>query len=526
MKLTASDRRLPGIAETAAMLRSGELTPAALAELCLDRIRARNGELNAFVALAPDVSREAASAEEALRSGRDPGLLAGIPYALKDNICAAGIPATCASRMLQNFTPGYNASCVEALSRRGAVLLGKTNMDEFAMGSSCENSIFGPTRNPDDTGRVAGGSSGGSAAAVAAGMCFYALGTDTGGSVRAPASFCGVLGLKPTYGRVSRFGVTTFASSLDCVGIFARSAPDAAEVLRAISGPEGDDFPGADDSRTRFGAAGTQGFDFDPDDFYGMPASGPRPLRGLRVAVPADVLASAAVEGDVALAFERALSVFRAAGAIIEEINIPETAGALEAYGVINAAEAASNLARFDGMRYGYRSSGSSESDVDNSVPDVTAARSGVRVALGERVYGFDGFIAANRAEGFGAEVKRRVAAGMCEFTDAEHGGRYREAEALRERLCVRYREIFRDHTVIALPTMRTAAFRIGSVRDGKEMYAQDLLTVPASLAGVPALSVPMGRNSDGLSLGLQLVGNYFDESTLLRLASFSETVL
>jgi aspartyl-tRNA(Asn)/glutamyl-tRNA(Gln) amidotransferase subunit A len=508
--MPADGRELPGIAETAAMLRSGELTPSALLELCLSRVRAQNGEVNAIVTLNPNAAAEAEAAEALLRSNRDCDILAGIPYAVKDNICTAGLRTTCASRMLENFVPGYNAECVDALARRGGVLLGKANLDEFAMGSSSENSIFGPVRNPDDLSRVAGGSSGGSAAAVAAGMCFYALGTDTGGSVRAPASFCGVLGLKPTYGRISRFGVTTHASSLDCVGIFTRNAPDMAAVLRATSGPDSDGALGVDDSRSRFGS-GDAGISIDSAD-----------LRGLRIAVPADVLESAAVEGDVALAFERALAAFRAAGAIIEEISMPETAGALSAYGVISMAEAASNLARFDGVRYGYRSERAA-SDIDAA---ITPAHSGVRLALGERVYDFDKYIAANRADGFGAEVKRRVATGMREFTDAEHGGRYREAEALRERLCDRYREIFKGYSAIALPTMRSAAFRLGAVRDGKDMYAQDLLTVPASLAGVPALSVPMGRNSDGLSLGLQLVGNYFDEATLLRLAEFCERML
>ena len=508
--MPADGRELPGIAETAAMLRSGELTPSALLELCLSRVRAQNGEVNALVTLNPNAGAEAEAAEALLRSGRDCDILAGIPYAVKDNICTAGIRTTCASRMLENFVPDYNAECVDALARRGGVLLGKANLDEFAMGSSSENSIFGPVRNPDDLSRVAGGSSGGSAAAVAAGMCFYALGTDTGGSVRAPASFCGVLGLKPTYGRISRFGVTTHASSLDCVGIFSRSSPDMAAVLRATSGPEADGAVGIDDSRSHFGFDNSCGVDDSAD------------LRGLRIAVPADVLESAAVEGDVALAFERALAAFRAAGAIIEEISMPETAGALAAYGVISMAEAASNLARFDGVRYGYRSERAA-SDIDAA---ITPAHSGVRLALGDRVYDFDKFIAANRADSFGAEVKRRVAAGMREFTDAEHGGRYREAEALRERLCDRYREIFRGYSAIALPTMRSAAFRLGAVRDGNDMYAQDLLTVPASLAGVPALSVPMGRNSDSLSLGLQLVGNYFDEITLLKLAEYCEKTL
>ena len=498
-------RELPGIAETAAMLRSGELTPSALLELCLSRVRAQNGAVNALVTLNPNAAAEAEAAEALLRSGRDCDILAGIPYAVKDNICTAGLRTTCASRMLENFVPDYNAECVDALARRGGVLLGKANLDEFAMGSSSENSIFGPVRNPDDLSRVAGGSSGGSAAAVAAGMCFYALGTDTGGSVRAPASFCGVLGLKPTYGRISRFGVTTHASSLDCVGIFTRNAPDMAAVLQATSEPSI-----GDDSRRHFDFDNSCDIDYSAD------------LRGFRIAVPADVLESAAVEGDVALAFERALAAFRAAGAVIEEITMPETAGALSAYGVISMAEAASNLARFDGVRYGYRSERAA-SDIDAA---ITPAHSGVRLALGEPVYDFDKYIAANRADGFGAEVKRRVATGMREFTDAEHGGRYREAEALRERLCDRYREIFKGYSAIALPTMRSAAFRLGAVRDGNDMYAQDLLTVPASLAGVPALSVPMGRNSDSLSLGLQLVGKYFDEITLLRLAEFCERML
>ncbi len=475
MKLTASDRRLPGIAETAAMLRSGELTPAALAELCLDRIRARNGELNAFVALAPDVSREAASAEETLRSARDPGLLAGIPYALKDNICAAGIPATCASRMLQNFTPGYNASCVEALSRRGAVLLGKTNMDEFAMGSTTETSYFGPTVNPCGENRVPGGSSGGSAACIAAKLAPIALGSDTGGSIRQPASFCGVTGLKPTYGSVSRYGLVAFASSLDQIGPIARKAEDIAAVYNVISGKDQKDQSSLESEK----------IDLNAVENYS--------LEGKKFGIPEEYLGDG-IDADVKKAVLDAVEVLKSKGATVETFSMPIIKYAIPTYYIICCAEACSNLSRYDGVKYGYRPEGIED--------------------LGQ-------LYIKSRSEGFGLEVKRRIMLGNFVLSSGYYDAYYNKALRVKNLIKQAFDEAFTKYDAVLGPVAPTAALKKGeSLSDPLKMYLGDICTVLINIVGIPAMSVPCGFTSEGLPVGLQIMGDRFAEQTVTGVAS------
>jgi aspartyl-tRNA(Asn)/glutamyl-tRNA(Gln) amidotransferase subunit A len=448
---------------------------------CLERIRTRNRALNAFTTI--DDARALARAEDIDREAR-PGPdqpLAGVPIAIKDNICVRDVRTTASSRILESFVPPYSATVVERLDRAGAVIVGKTNCDEFAMGSSTENSAFGPTLNPWDSTRIPGGSSGGSAAAVAARLVPLALGSDTGGSIRQPAALCGIVGLKPTYGRVSRFGLLAFASSLDQIGPMTRTVRDAALLLSVIAGPDSRDATSAPRSPEDFTAALT-------DD-----------LRGARIGVPRGILHQG-VDPDVLGAFDASLEVFKTRGVTVIEIDLPHAAYAIPVYYLVATAEASSNLARYDGVRYGFRAA------ADKAHPTLRA--------MYERT----------RDEGFGAEVKRRLMLGTYVLSAGYYDAYYLKAQQVRTLIRQDYDRALEVVDAVAMPTSPTAAFRLGEKADDPlQMYLADVFTVSANLAGLPALSIPCGFTSDRLPIGLQLTGKMFDEGTLLRLGDAYE---
>ncbi|MGH9507608.1 MAG: Asp-tRNA(Asn)/Glu-tRNA(Gln) amidotransferase subunit GatA, partial [Terriglobales bacterium] len=407
--------------------------------------------------------------------------LAGVPVAIKDVLSTCGVRTTCGSRMLESYIPEYDATAVEKLEAAGAVILGKVNCDEFAMGSSNETSAFGPVRNPWDPSRVPGGSSGGSAAAVAAGLCVAALGSDTGGSIRQPAAFCGVVGLLPTYGRVSRYGLVAFGSSLDHVGPLARSAKDAAYILAAIAGPDPLDATSA--------AVPV------PDYVASLEA----PLEGLKIGIPREAFAAdGATEGldpAVAASVHAALKTLQHAGCQLVEISLPASHYATAAYYLIATAEASANLARYDGVRYGFRHPAAS---------------------LGA-------MYRQTRDQGFGPEVKRRILLGTYALSAGYYEAYYRRAQKVRAMIAADYRQAFTQVDVIATPTTPTPAFPLGErIEDPLRMYLNDIYTVSADLAGVPAISVPCGL-ADGLPVGVQFLGNYFAEARLLSLAHHYE---
>ena len=430
-----------------------------------------NESLNAFL----QIDREGAvkRAEEIEKNGNQ-GVLAGVPVAVKDNICVRGMQTSCGSRILGDYHPPYNATVIERLVNAGAVIIGKTNCDEFAMGSSNENSAFGPVRNPWDTTRVPGGSSGGSATAVAAGIVPVALGSDTGGSVRQPASLCGVLGLKPTYGRNSRYGLVAFASSLDQVGIFAREVDDVARVLGVVAGRDPRDSTTADAPVPNYSAA------LDGD------------LNGARIGFPA-ALFGKGLDQEVASAVKSVVDVYRELGAEIVEVELPNAGYAIAVYYIIATAEASSNLARFDGVRYGFRA---------EETPEL------------RQMY------RKTRAEGFGPEVKRRIMLGTYVLSAGYYDAYYRKAQQVRTLIKNDFLNAFKNCDAIITPTAPTPAFALGEkVDDPLAMYLNDIYTVTANLAGIPGLSVPCGLSSTRLPIGFQLLGPYWSEPALLKLA-------
>jgi aspartyl-tRNA(Asn)/glutamyl-tRNA(Gln) amidotransferase subunit A len=470
-----------GIAALLARLDAREVSAVELARDALARIAAANGALNAFV----DVDEagalaQAAAVDAARREGRA-GPLAGIPIAHKDVLMTAGTKTTCGSRMLANFVAPYDAFVVEGLRRAGTVLVGKTNMDEFAMGSSNENSFFGAVRNPWDTGRVPGGSSGGSAAAVAARLVPGATGTDTGGSIRQPAAYTGICGLKPTYGRCSRFGLVAFASSLDTPGPFARSAEDCALLLSAMAGHDPRDSTSIDR----------------PSEDYVRRLAGPaadaaRPLSGLRVGLPEQYF-GAGLDADVAAAVESAVGELCRLGATTVPVSLPAVRLSIPVYYVIAPAEASSNLSRFDGVRYGHRA----------------AAYDDLR-----------DMYRRTRAEGFGAEVKRRILVGTYVLSHGYYDAYYVRAQKVRRLIADDFRRALAQCDVIAGPTAPTAAFALGAKSDDPvEMYLNDIFTVAANLTGLPAMSIPCGFTRAGLPVGLQLHAGHFEEARLLEVA-------
>jgi aspartyl-tRNA(Asn)/glutamyl-tRNA(Gln) amidotransferase subunit A len=458
-------------------LASGALTAGAACRDSLAAIAAGNPALNAFNAVAAERALARAEALDRLpASGRGP--LHGVPIAVKDNLCTAGLATTASSRILAGYEPPYDATVVERLERAGAVIVGKTNCDEFAMGSSNENSAFGPARNPWDTERTPGGSSGGSAVAVAAGMVTGALGSDTGGSIRQPAALCGLVGVKPTYGRVSRYGLLAFASSLDQIGPLTRTVADSAALLQVLAGPDPRDATAS--------AAPVPEYD-------GALAGG---ATGVRIGVPRALLGDG-VDPDVAAAFARALEVLAGQGARLVEIALPHAPFAIPVYYLVATAEASSNLARYDGVRYGFRSAG---------------ART------------LDEMYFRTRDEAFGLEVKRRIMLGTYVLSAGYYDAYYLKAQQVRTLIRRDYEAAFADVDVVAMPTSPTPAFRLGERTDDPlQMYLADVFTVSANLSGLPALSLPCGFSRDRLPIGLQLTGRAFDEPMLLRVAEAYE---
>ena len=445
-------------------------------EAALERINRAQPALQAFQHVAAE--RALARADELDRSGAPPGPLHGIPLAIKDNIVMRGVPTSAGSKILEGYESPYDASVVDRLARAGAVIVGTTRCDEFAMGSSTDNCAYGPAHNPWDVTRTPGGSSGGSAAAVAAGLVPIALGSDTGGSIRQPASLCGVVGVKPTYGRVSRYGLIAFASSLDQIGPLARSVREAAEVLEVISGHDPRDSTSAQRPVPRF----TQSLD--------------RNVRGLKIGVPRHLITDA-VDADVRTAFVEALEVARSLGATVTDVELPHADQGIPVYYLVATAEASANLARFDGVRFGLR-----------------AAEASTLADMYDR----------SRHDGFGAEVKRRIMLGTYVLSAGYYDAYYLKAQQVRTLIADDYTRAFESVDVIALPTSPSAAFRLGErVENPLQMYLADVFTVGANLAGLPGVSVPCGMTADNLPIGLQLVSRPWEEATMLRMADAYE---
>ena len=458
-----------------------QISSVELATLFLDRIDALNPQLNAFITVDRDGALAAARAADARIAAGNASALTGIPLAHKDVFCTEGVLTTCASKMLSNFVSPYDAHVVSLLKGAGAVSLGKANMDEFAMGSSSESSWFGPTRNPWDATRVPGGSSGGSAAAVAARLAPIATGTDTGGSVRQPAAFCGITGIKPTYGLVSRYGMIAYASSLDQGGAFGASAEDCALLLGAMTGFDERDSTSLERPTEDYAAA-----------LAATLADPARPLAGLRIGLPREFFA-AGMADDVRAAVEAALDQYRALGATTVEVSLPNAHLAIPAYYVIAPAECSSNLSRFDGVRYGHRAA---------EYADLAEMYS------------------KSRAEGFGAEVKRRILVGTYVLSHGYYDAYYLQAQRLRRLIAQDFQAALAHCDVIAGPTTPTTAWALGQMADDPvQMYLSDIYTIAVNLAGLPGLSHPCGFGHDGLPVGLQLVGDYFAETRLLDTA-------
>ena len=477
--MTKTDTVLPSIQEIRAALTSRSAAAVPAAQACLEQIDAEDETIHAYLALDREGAlRKAAEIDSAAAKGEALGVLAGVPIGIKDVLTQEGLPATAGSKILEGYRPPYTATAVKRLADAGAVLLGKLNCDEFAMGSSNENSAYGPVRNPHATDRVPGGSSGGSAAAVAARMAVATLGSDTGGSIRQPASFCGVVGVLPTYGRVSRYGLIAFASSLDRVGPFAANVRDAATVLGVIAGHDAMDA--------------TSSTEPVPDYTANLDAG----VRGLRLGVPAEYFAEG-LDPEVRRAVEAAIEQLRAAGAEIKPISLPHTRYAVPTYYVIATAEASANLARFDGVRYGYRA------------PD-----SNTLAAMYRR----------SREGGFGPEVKRRILLGTYVLSAGYYDAYYKKAQQVRRLLTNDFLKAFEQVDAILTPTAPTPAFRLGEKTDDPvAMYLADIYTVTASLAGICGLSVPCGRSSEGLPIGMQILGKHFDESMVFRVGQAVE---
>ena len=469
-------------------LNSGEITSESLVRDLLARSE-RARRYNAFVHLDPDaVLAQARSADDKRKAGEMVGRLAGVPVAIKDVLCVEREPTTCGSRMLRNFRPPYDATVIAKLRAAGAILFGKTNMDEFAMGSSTENSAYGPTLNPWDPTRVPGGSSGGSAAAVAAGLAPLALGTDTGGSIRQPAAFCGVVGLKPTYGRVSRYGLIAFASSLDQVGPFARNVGDAALLLSVIAGADPHDSTSVEEPIPDYLA----NLDTPPDS--------------LRVGVAREFF-TAGLDPEIAAAVQEAIRVYENAGATIKEISLPHSNYGIPAYYIVAPAECSSNLARYDGTIYGHRAA-----DFAPKYPTEVGLPPLVRMMM------------ASRAEGFGPEVKRRIMLGTFALSAGYADQYYNKALQVRRKIRGDFDAAFKDVDVILGPTSPTPAFALGErTADPLTMYLSDIYTITANLAGIPGISIPCGMTKTNLPIGLQLLAAPFAEDALLRTARIFE---
>ena len=462
------------IHEAHELLMKGEITSVELSSAVFDRIEEVEDGVGAYITLVRErAMNEAENADKIIQKGEG-GLLTGIPLAIKDVLCVEGIPTTCGSKILGNFIPPYNSTVIDKFRQANAVIVGKTNMDEFAMGSSTEHSAFKPTRNPWDLMRIPGGSSGGSAAAVAADECVAAIGTDTGGSIRQPASHCGVVGIKPTYGRVSRFGLVAFASSLDQIGPVTKDVTDGAILMNAICG-------------------------YDPNDSTSVPRDVPdytkalqAGLKGLVVGIPEEYFAEGLSE-EVALSVDNAIEVIEGLGATRRPVSLPHTEYAVAVYYLIAPAEASSNLARYDGVRYGFRESGADE--LIQMYRDT-------------------------RSKGFGSEVQRRIIIGTYALSAGYYDAYYKKASQVRTLIMQDFTQAFETCDVLLAPVAPTPAFEMGEkLEDPLAMYLSDIFTLPPSLAGIAGMSVPCGFSREGLPIGLQILGKHFDEEKLIRVA-------
>jgi aspartyl-tRNA(Asn)/glutamyl-tRNA(Gln) amidotransferase subunit A len=455
-------------------LRTGEVTAVAAAESVFGRIDAVEGKVHAYISLMRDEALKMAADADRRIHGGDTGDLCGVPIALKDILCTQGFTTTCGSHILHNFVPPYDATVVAALKGAGAVFVGKANMDEFAMGSSTETSWFGVTRNPWDLERIPGGSSGGSAAAVAADECIASLGTDTGGSIRQPAALCGVVGMKPTYGRVSRFGLIAFASSLDQIGPFTKDVEDCAIMMNTIC-------------------------TYDPKDSTSVQADVPdyksflnQDIAGWTIGIPQEYF-QAGIDPEVLAAVQKAISMIEAAGARCVEVTLPHTDYCVAVYYIVATAEASSNLARYDGVKYGYRA---------ENARDLLE------------------MYKKTRSEGFGAEVKRRIMLGTYALSSGYYDAYYKKASQVRARVKEDFDNAFKQCDVILTPTSPTPAFKLGEKTDDPlQMYLSDIYTISANLAGIPGISVPCGFSAQGLPIGVQLLAGHFAEGKLLQVA-------
>ena len=465
--------------DIAAAVRSGERSAREVLDEHLTVVDARDGELHAFNLVLAEEARVAADAIDArVAAGEDPGPLAGVPLALKDNLCTRGIATTCSSKILDGWQPPYDATVVELLAEAGAVLVGKTNLDEFAMGSSTENSAFGPSRNPHDSTRVPGGSSGGSTVAVAAGMASIALGSDTGGSIRQPAALCGVVGMKPTYGRVSRYGLIAFASSLDQIGPITTTVADAATVFEVIAG-------------------------HDPRDSTSIPERPPEitptlraGVAGLRIGLVTELMGADGMADDVLARTREAAAALEAAGATVGEASIPAAVYGITAYYLVAPAEASSNLARYDGVRYGLRVDAATTADMNE----------------------------ASRTAGFGDEVKRRIMLGTYALSAGYYDAYYGKAQKVRTLLIRDFEKAYEEFDLLLSPTTPTTAFPLGEkTADPLTMYLNDVCTIPSNLAGHPSMSVPFGTGGDGLPVGVQVLAPSLGEATMFRAAAVLE---
>ena len=463
------------------LLARRDISSVELTRACLERIEAVEDSVRSFITLTPEVAMAQAEAADRMLADGDAFPMTGIPMQVKDIMCTEGVRTTCASRMLEDYVPVYNATAVERLFRQGAVMLGKGNMDEFAMGSSCENSAFHPTLNPWNTARVPGGSSGGAAASVAAGQAVYALGSDTGGSVRQPASLCGVAGLKPSYGLVSRYGLVAYASSLDQIGPIGRSVADCALALSAIAGHDPRDATSLPGEAADFALSlrGRDGVGADNDD-----------LSGLRLGVPGEYFAEG-IEDGVRRAVQQGIATLEELGASVREVSLPSTKYALACYYIIAPSECSANLARYDGVKYGYS---------DQQADDMWGA------------------MEQTRQKGFGPEVTRRIMLGTFALSAGYYDAYYLKAQQARTLIRRDFAEVFETVDALVTPTSPVVAFPLGEkTGDPLQMYLIDVCTLPVNIAGLPGLSVPCGF-SDNLPVGMQLIGPHLSEPTLLRI--------
>ena len=464
--------------EIATAVRSKERSAREVVDEHLARIEAREAELHAFNLVLADEARTAANdIDERIAAGEDVGPLGGVPVALKDNFATRGIPTTCSSRILEGWRPPYDATVVERLRAAGAIVIGKTNLDEFAMGSSTENSAFGPTRNPHDTSRVPGGSSGGSAAAVAAEFAPLGFGSDTGGSIRQPAALCGVVGVKPTYGLVSRYGLVAFASSLDQIGPFTSTVDDAALALEVIAGHDALDSTSIPEPVPAYSEMLREG------------------VEGLRVGVVSEFLAAEGLAPDVAQRVHEAAAALEQAGAKVDDASVPSTIYGLSAYYLIAPAEASSNLARYDGVRYGLRVEAPTTGDMNTKT----------------------------RTAGFGPEVKRRIMLGTYALSAGYYDAYYGKAQRVRTLILRDFERAYESFDVLLGPTAPATAFEFGAKADPLAMYLNDVFTIPSNLSGHPAVSVPFGAGDDGLPIGVQVLAPVLGEVVMLRVAAALE---